>query len=187
MQITQMMVFKHTKFPNAAKAFVQFMMEPDQYNPWMKASIGYVSQPLKAYEKNPIWTDDPKATVYRDSASLMLDHGHEGPLGQASAACMADYVVVDMVAEAASGSKTVQQAIDRAAERASATTRLDADGMMPRRRAGFPRDSGQGQVVRACRPGAASGHHQSDYVSAAGLSCGPFIEANHAIPIPEQP
>ncbi|QJQ02249.1 ABC transporter substrate-binding protein [Herbaspirillum rubrisubalbicans] len=118
MQITQMMVFKHTKYPNAAKAFVQFMFEPDQYNPWMKASIGYVSQSLKAYEKNPVWTDDPKATVYRDSASLMLDHGHEGPLGQASAACMADYVVVDMVAEAASGAKTVQQAIDRAAERA---------------------------------------------------------------------
>lgn len=118
MQITQLMVFKHTKYPNAAKAFVQFMFEPDQYNPWMKASIGYVSQSLKAYEKNPVWTDDPKATVYRDSASLMLDHGHEGPLGQASAACMADYVVVDMVAEAASGAKTVQQAIDRAAERA---------------------------------------------------------------------
>ncbi|TWC71227.1 ABC transporter substrate-binding protein [Herbaspirillum sp. SJZ099] len=118
MQITQMMIFKHTKYPNAAKAFVQFMFEPDQYNPWMKASIGYVSQPLKAYEKNPIWTEDPKATVYRDSASLMLDHGHEGPLGQASAACMADYVVVDMVAEAASGSKTIQQAIDRAADRA---------------------------------------------------------------------
>ncbi|WP_288391874.1 extracellular solute-binding protein [uncultured Herbaspirillum sp.] len=118
MQITQMMVFKHTKYPNAAKAFVQFMFEPDQYNPWMKASIGYVSQSLKAYEKNPVWTDDPKATVYRDSASLMLDHGHEGPLGQASAACMADYVVVDMVAEATSGAKTVQQAIDRAAERA---------------------------------------------------------------------
>jgi multiple sugar transport system substrate-binding protein len=31
---------------------------------------------------------------------------------------MADYVVVDMVAEAASGAKTVQQAIDRAADRA---------------------------------------------------------------------
>ncbi|MFL9877992.1 extracellular solute-binding protein [Herbaspirillum rhizosphaerae] len=118
MQITQMMIFKHTKFPNAAKAFVQFMFEPEQYNPWMEASIGYVSQSLKAYEKNAIWTSDPKATVYRDSAALMIDHGHEGPLGQASAACMADYVVVDMVAEAASGSKTVQQAIDRAAERA---------------------------------------------------------------------
>ena len=118
MQITQMMLFKHCKYPNAAKAFLQFMMEPEQYNPWMKAAIGYVSQPLKAYEANPVWTDDPKATVYRDSASLMLDHGHDGPLGAASAACMADYVVVDMVAEAASGARTPKEAIARAESRA---------------------------------------------------------------------
>jgi multiple sugar transport system substrate-binding protein len=118
MQITQMMLFKHCKYPNAAKAFLQFMLEPDQYNPWMKASIGYVSQSLKAYEANPVWTDDPKATVYRDSASLMIDHGHDGPLGPASAACMADYVVVDMVAEAASGAKTPKEAMARAESRA---------------------------------------------------------------------
>jgi multiple sugar transport system substrate-binding protein len=118
MQITQMMAFKHSKFPNAAKAYLQFMMEADQYNPWMKASIGYVTQPLKAYEKNPIWTEDPKHTPYRDGASIMLDHGHAGPLGFASAAAMADYIVLDMVAEAASGSKTPKEAAERAAKRA---------------------------------------------------------------------
>jgi multiple sugar transport system substrate-binding protein len=118
MQITQMMAFKHTKFPNAAKAYLQFMMEGEQYNPWMKASIGYVTQPLKAYEKNPIWTEDPKHTPYRDGASIMLDHGHAGPLGFASAAAMADYIVLDMVAEAASGSKTPKEAAERAAKRA---------------------------------------------------------------------
>ncbi|NEX64723.1 ABC transporter substrate-binding protein [Noviherbaspirillum galbum] len=118
MQITQMMLFKHTKYPNAAKAYIQFMMEADQYNPWMQAAIGYVSQPLKAYESNPVWTADPKHTVYRDAAVLMLDNGYSGPLGQASAAAMADYIVVDMVAEAASGSKTPKQAAERAQQRA---------------------------------------------------------------------
>src|SRR5690606_1744768 len=98
MQITQMMLFEHTKYPNAAKAYMQFMMEAEQYNPWMEAAIGYVSQPLKAYEANPIWTADPKHTVYRDAAALMLDNGHAGPLGTASAAVMADYVVLDMIA-----------------------------------------------------------------------------------------
>jgi multiple sugar transport system substrate-binding protein len=118
MQITQMMLFKHSKYPNAAKAYMQFMMEADQYNPWMEAAIGYVSQPLKAYEANPIWTVDPKHTVYRDAASLMLDNGHAGPLGTASAAVMADYVVLDMIANAASGAKTPKEAAAQAAERA---------------------------------------------------------------------
>jgi multiple sugar transport system substrate-binding protein len=118
MQITQMMAFKYSKYPNAAKSYMQFMMEADQYNPWMQAAIGYVSQPLKAYEKNPVWTTDPKATPYRDGGSIMLEHGYAGPLGYASAAVMADYVMVDMVAEAASGAKTPQEAAARAAQRA---------------------------------------------------------------------
>jgi multiple sugar transport system substrate-binding protein len=119
MQITQMMLFKYSKYPNAAKAYMQFMMEPDQYNPWMQAAIGYVSQSLKVYESNPVWTVDPKHTVYRDAAALMLDNGHSGPLGAASAASMADYIVVDMVAEAATGTRTPKEAAARAAERAS--------------------------------------------------------------------
>ncbi len=118
MQITQMMLFRYSKYPNAAKAYLQFMMEADQYNPWMQAAIGYVSQSLKAYESNPIWTEDPKHTVYRDAAALMLDNGHAGPLGTASAAVMADYVVLDMIAAAASGSKTPKEAAAQAAERA---------------------------------------------------------------------
>jgi len=116
--MTQMMLFKYSKYPNAAKAFMQFMMEADQYNPWLKASLGYVSQTLRAYEKNPIWTSDPKITYYRDVASRMLDDGYAGPLGTASAAVMSDYIVVDMFAAAASGSKSPKQAAAEAAERA---------------------------------------------------------------------
>lgn len=118
MQFTQMMLFKHCKYPDAARAYMQFMLEPEQYNPWMKAAIGYVSQPLREYESNPVWTEDPKHTVYRDGGSIMLDHGYSGPLGLASAAVMADYVVLDMVAEAASGAKTPKEAAERAAKRA---------------------------------------------------------------------
>ena len=118
MQITQSMLFKHSKYPNAAKAYLAFMMEAEQFNPWMKASIGYTSQPLKAFESNSVWTDDPKATPYRDSPKLMLDHAHAGPMGYASAACLADYIVLDMIAEAASGSKTPKAAAEAAQKRA---------------------------------------------------------------------
>jgi multiple sugar transport system substrate-binding protein len=84
----------------------------------MEGSIGYVAQSLKAYEKNPIWTVDPKHTPYRDLGSIMVDHGHDGPLGYASAAAMADYIVLDMVAEASSGSKSPKEAAERAEARA---------------------------------------------------------------------
>ena len=43
-----MMIFKYTKFPNAAKEYLRFMMEREQYVPWQEASIGYVCHPLAA-------------------------------------------------------------------------------------------------------------------------------------------
>jgi multiple sugar transport system substrate-binding protein len=116
--LSQAMIFRHTKAPNAAKAYVAFMMEKEQYEPWQQAAIGYITQPLKAYESNPIWTADPKHTPYRDCVAKMTPHSYAGPLGYASAAAMADFIMVNMVAEAASGSKTPKEAAERAQARA---------------------------------------------------------------------
>jgi multiple sugar transport system substrate-binding protein len=111
-------VFKYTKFPNAAREYLRFMMEKDQYEAWQKASIGYVQQTLKAYRSNPVWTADPKHTPFRDIPERTLDNGYAGRLGTASAGVMADYVMVNMVAEAASGSAAPQAAAQRAESRA---------------------------------------------------------------------
>lgn len=113
-----MMIFKYSKFPNAAKEYLRFMMEEEQYIPWQEASIGYVTQPLAAYEKNPIWTVDPKHTPYRDAMKIMQPNGYDGDMGYASAATMADFVVVNMVAEAASGKQSPKDAAARAHQRA---------------------------------------------------------------------
>jgi multiple sugar transport system substrate-binding protein len=113
-----MMLFKYSKYPNAAKEYLRFMMEKEQYEPWQQAAIGYVTQPLKAYESNPIWTVDPKHTPYRDAMKVMQPNGFAGDMGYASAASMADFIVVNMVAEAASGAKTPKEAAERAEKRA---------------------------------------------------------------------
>ncbi len=112
------MIFKHSKYPRAAMEFIRFMMEEEQYGQWMQAAIGYVTQPLVAYEKNPIWTVDPKHTPYRDAMKIMRPIGYAGRLGYASAGAAADFIVVNMVAEAASGSKSPQEAAERAQKRA---------------------------------------------------------------------
>ena len=112
------MIFKYTKYPNAAKEFLRFMMEAEQYDAWLQGGGGYVSHPLAAYAKNPVWTADPKTTPYRDSAKNMRPSGYAGHLGYASAGAMADFIVSNMVAEAASGSKTPVEAAQRAQKRA---------------------------------------------------------------------
>jgi multiple sugar transport system substrate-binding protein len=112
------MIFKYTKYPKAAKEFLRFMMEPEQMDPWVTAGIGYVTPALRYYEKNPIWTVDPKHTPYRDSMKNMLPSGYAGKMGYASAGALADFIVVNMVAEAASGSKSPKEAAERAQKRA---------------------------------------------------------------------
>ncbi|MFO1198914.1 MAG: extracellular solute-binding protein [Burkholderiaceae bacterium] len=112
------MIFKYTKYPKAAKAFLAFMMEQEQFGPWMQASFGYVAHPLKAYESNAVWTSDPKAMAYRDCVKNMRPAGYEGKLGYASAGALADFIVQDMVAEAASGAKSAKDAAANAQKRA---------------------------------------------------------------------
>lgn len=121
---TQAMVFDYTPFPNAAKEYLRFMWEREQYEPWQQAAIGYVTQPLIAYEQNPVWTEDPKHTPFRDVMKNMLWNGYSGDLGYASAAAMADYIIVNMFAEAASGEVSPQEAAERATRRAERYYRI---------------------------------------------------------------
>ena len=51
------MVFKHSPYPNAAKAFLQFMMEREQYDPWLTANSGYWAHPLTAYAESAVWSE----------------------------------------------------------------------------------------------------------------------------------
>jgi multiple sugar transport system substrate-binding protein len=114
----QAYAFKYSKYPNAVKEYLRFMWEKEQYQPWQEASNGYVTQSLAAYESNPVWTADPKNTPFRNVLKNALDNGYSGTLGAASAATIGDFVLVDMVAEAATGARTPKEAAERAAERA---------------------------------------------------------------------
>jgi multiple sugar transport system substrate-binding protein len=113
-----MMIFKYTKYPNAAKEYLRFMMEREQYVPWQEASIGYVCHPLAGYESSAFWTADPKVTPYRDCMKDMRANSYAGEMGYASAAATADFIIPNMVAEAVSGSKTPKEAMERAQQRA---------------------------------------------------------------------
>jgi multiple sugar transport system substrate-binding protein len=112
------MVMKYTKYPQAAKEFLRFMMEKEQFDAWLTGAAGYVAPPLAAYAASPVWTADPKNTPYRDAVKNMRPTGYAGKLGYASAGAGADFIVVNMVAEAISGSKPVKEAMERAQKRA---------------------------------------------------------------------
>jgi len=114
------MIMTYSKFPQASKAFIAFMMEAQNLDPWVEKSVGYLTPGLRAYEKNPVWTSDPKLTVCRDVAMNTLTAGHLGTVGEKAAAALADFIVLDMIANVATGredAKAAMKIAERQAQR----------------------------------------------------------------------
>ena len=118
-QTSSLLLFSHTKYPEAAKAYIKFMMEADQMNAWITGASAYCCQPLKAFADNPVWTADPIHAPNARASETLRPNGYAGPLGYASAGVMADYVLVDMFAAAVTGQMTPEEAAAEAERRAN--------------------------------------------------------------------
>jgi multiple sugar transport system substrate-binding protein len=112
------MIFDYTPYPNAAKEYLRFMMEKEQYVPWQEASIGYWCHPLQAYDDSPVWTVDPKHAPYRDIMRLALPQSYKGRPSEAAAAAKADFVVLNMFQSVCAGQSTPEEAAREAQRRA---------------------------------------------------------------------
>ena len=113
-----MLVFTYTKYPNACKAFIEYMLSPEAYNPWMEGAVGYLTQSLNGYESNPVWTADPKNAVFKDAAKRTLTAGYKGSVGEKAAAALAEFIVLDMFANYATGRLPVDEAVAQAERQA---------------------------------------------------------------------
>ncbi|WP_173044027.1 extracellular solute-binding protein [Bosea sp. ANAM02] len=116
--IINAMAFKHTKYPNAAKEYLRFMMEKEQYDKWLTGCYGYWAQPLKGYAESKVWQADPKIVVYRDTWDRALWSGYKGAINEAAGTVNAEYVVVQMVASVCAGQATPEEAAKEAERRA---------------------------------------------------------------------
>jgi multiple sugar transport system substrate-binding protein len=112
------MVFKHTKFPNAAKAYLIHMMEAEQYDTWLTGCLGYWSHTLRAYAKSKVWDSDPALEVYRNGTENQYWSGYKGPITHAAGAVAAEYILIQMYASVASGQATPEAAVAEAERRA---------------------------------------------------------------------
>lgn len=112
------LAYTYSKYPSACKSFITFMMEAPNYNPWLEAAQGYLTQTLNAYDNNPVWKADPKNAVFKEASKRTLPASGVAPMSEKSAAALADFIVVDMFASYATGREDVK-GVMRTAERAA--------------------------------------------------------------------
>lgn len=109
-------IFQYSAYPNAGKAFIEYLFQPEQYNMWLEGAVAYLTPTLRQFEDNVAFTKDPKLSVFKDAANRTLTAGYPGSVGDKAAAALAEFVVLDMFANAATGTMSVDDAI-RQAER----------------------------------------------------------------------
>ncbi|MGH7040553.1 MAG: ABC transporter substrate-binding protein [Acetobacteraceae bacterium] len=116
--VVNAMLFKHSKYPNAAKEYIRFMMEAPQYGAWLSSCLGYWSEPLQAYAKMAFWNSNPKIAAYKSGMDTPYYDGYKGPIGSNSSALAANYILVDMFAKVATGNSSAASAAKFAAKQA---------------------------------------------------------------------
>ena len=113
-----MFVFKYAKFPNAAKAFIAYLLEKPQFDAWLQDSAAYLTPCVKAYEHHPVFDEDPRRKPFGTAMERAVPISWAGTLGAQAAGVLADWVMVDMVADATAGGMAPKAAMEKAEKRA---------------------------------------------------------------------
>ena len=111
-EIRSYFVFKYTKYPELAKDLIKYVMEKDQYLPYMAMGEGNTSPPLIEYTKHPMW-EDPILHPFIEANDVLEPIGYPGPVTREAAETHARFVIVDMFANVARG-VPVDEAITKA-------------------------------------------------------------------------
>jgi multiple sugar transport system substrate-binding protein len=109
--VLPLLAMSYTKYPQGCKALMAFMLEADQFSKWLETAQGYLTHCLNTYDNNPVWTADPKRTIFRDAARRSLPVSGLGSVGEKAASAIADFVLLDMFASYCTGREDLKGAI----------------------------------------------------------------------------
>ena len=107
-------IMKYSQNQNAAKEFLIWFMQPEQYNPYLEQGGGYYVGPLQTFDDNAIWSTDERVALYREAAIGGFSRwpGYPGPPNRAASEAMSRYIIVDLFAKACSGEFQPQEAVE---------------------------------------------------------------------------
>ena len=112
------MVFNYTPYPNAAKEYLRFMMEEEQYAPWLEACIGYWNHPLQTYEASDLDRAIRSTRRTSDGARESLWDGYKGSSARPRRRCSPSSSSCRWWPRCAPGSRRPEEAAAEAERRA---------------------------------------------------------------------
>jgi multiple sugar transport system substrate-binding protein len=97
-------IMGYSKNKEAAKEFIKYLMDYNNYVEWLKAGQGFSTAPTKAFGKDALWGElDPQVEPFKDIVKYGRHFGYAGPASRKAAEAGSKYIIVDMFAKAVQG------------------------------------------------------------------------------------
>jgi multiple sugar transport system substrate-binding protein len=93
-------ILKNSKNIPAAKEFLNWWFQDKQYDEWWRLQKGYHLQHIVRLGKDPMWTQDPKMTAYREQPKYGRLQGYASEPNEKASLAWSKYIIVDTYAKA---------------------------------------------------------------------------------------
>jgi multiple sugar transport system substrate-binding protein len=104
-------IWKFSDNVDLAKEFIRYHFEKARFDRFLDVAIGYNVPFLKDYRKHPVFASDPKIDFIAEIGQYEHTIGYPGPVTAESQMVWDMYIIGNMFAYAATGRKTVDEAV----------------------------------------------------------------------------
>jgi multiple sugar transport system substrate-binding protein len=99
-------VWRFSKNIEAAKEFIAFFFEPENYNEYVNAAMAFDAPVFVSMEDHPVWKTDPKFEPLRENGKYGHLYGWPAPGDERSQQVSNSYIIPIMFAKAVTGTPT---------------------------------------------------------------------------------
>ena len=98
-------IMSYSKNQKLAKDFLKWWYGKQQFEVWFTAQKGFAQGLTKMWESHAMWQQDPVMLPFKDAASKLRLFGYAGPANAKASEVYSKYIITDMYAKAAQGTK----------------------------------------------------------------------------------
>jgi multiple sugar transport system substrate-binding protein len=96
-------IWNFSKNIDLAQEFLRYLYERENFNAWIAASFGYNQPPLRYYENNPIWSQNPKTAILPKEAEYARARGWPAKPNEFIQLIENNYILPNMAAKVVTG------------------------------------------------------------------------------------
>jgi len=107
----QLAIPKYSKNAEAAKDFIRWLMDKQQFSKYLRRGQAYQAAALKTYMTDPMWDMFPALKSYRDYLLQGQHVGWKGAADEKAARVVLNYVLIDILANVATGKMSPEDSL----------------------------------------------------------------------------